>query len=298
MSEVKFQQLSVRVSKDAAAEVEAFFLESGAVGYYELLYAEGVTDNLNEDDTTLFFFYTIDFPLAAFAPMALAVLGLEESPYEVSPIDYEDYIRRFEETFRSFPLTEHTWLIPPWDAENPEIPSNVRRIALKPGMAFGTGMHATSQLMVGFIEQGIQPGDRVIDMGTGSGILAIAAGLMGAAKIQGVDVEKLAVESAQENFNLNAYPQALEADFFVGDFGFWNEKVRMSDYNVFVANILARIFYANREELRSFLLNSERWALSGVIDELHEEFSQFLEEMGAAPFLTSEKDGWRIYYRI
>ncbi|GEM_PF-1630456 len=288
----KFQEIVLQLPKDDALGVEQFFMQSGAAGYYELLYKEGETDNLNEDLTTLYFFYDIQFPLEAFAPMALALLGLSEVSYSIAPVNYRDYVKIFEETFRAFPLSEQTWLVPPWD--NPPLADGVKKIILKPGLAFGTGQHATSRLMIRYLEKAIQPGDIVFDLGTGTGILAIAAALYGASQIQGVDAEKLAVESARDNYSLNDNLPA--ADFQFGDFSFVDSE-SIVPYTVFVSNILPKVFMANRANLTRFLEKADRWALSGITMETLDEFRAFLRDITADPLKEEAEDGWVILYK-
>ena len=176
MSYIKaiFWQIELTVPKDRAHEVEEFFLRSGAQSTFELLYAEGRTSNLVADDTQLYFFFPEDFPARAFVPMALATLELADAPFSVGQVQYADYLKEFERTFKAFPLTAKTALVPPWDRDNADV-AGLKPLYLVPGMAFGTGKHATTQLMVEFLEEITRPTDVVVDMGTGSGILAIAA---------------------------------------------------------------------------------------------------------------------------
>ena len=76
-------------------------------------------------------------------------------------------------------------------------------VELDPGMAFGTGLHPSTQLSMIAIEDELKPGDRVLDVGTGSGVLATAAALLGASAVDGVDIEPVAVRSARENADRN-----------------------------------------------------------------------------------------------
>lgn len=294
--EAHFQQISICVPKDRSGEVEAFLLAAGAIGYYEILYQEGIS-NLTADDTRMIFFFNQDFPAKAVVTLSLSLLGLGEVAVEQQLIQYADYIKIFEDSFKAFALTETFWLVPPWDRENPIIPTPARRLYLKPGLAFGTGRHPTSRMMISFLEQTVAPGARVFDLGSGSGILAIAAALLGAGQVQGVDVERLAVDSATDNFLLNQEQCSpnTKVKFFQGDFSFHTDPRCLQAIDVFVANILPNVFYMNKEDLFFYLRLSQHWALSGIPSNQGDEFSQFLTKGGFA-FEIAGLEDWLIFY--
>jgi ribosomal protein L11 methyltransferase len=293
-----FWQIEITAPKEHAAEIEEFFLKSGAQSTFELLYEEGRTSNLVEDNTQLFFFFPEDFPARAFTPMALATLGFADLDFRISQVQYADYLKEFEKSFRAFALTQKTALIPPWDAENTEIGSGFKKLWLVPGMAFGTGKHATTQLMVEFIEETVKPTDTVIDIGSGSGILAIAAMLWGAKSAWGVDVETLAVESATTNKNLNEdrHAASYACEFAVGDFSSLRGHPIERNHTVFLANILPNIFEANAADLKFALANCRAWALSGIPSAQEESFTAFLKTIALGAFEIRTKEDWQIYF--
>ncbi|MBX3723617.1 MAG: 50S ribosomal protein L11 methyltransferase [Turneriella sp.] len=293
-----FWQIEIAAPKNEAHTIEEFFLKAGAQSTFELLYAEGQTNNLVEDNTNLYFFFSEDFPAKAFIPMALATLGLPDLPFKVSQVKYADYLKEFEKTFKAFALTSKTALVPPWDKENPEISPQLKKLFLVPGMAFGTGKHATTQLMVEFLEETVTPADTVIDMGSGSGILAIAALLYGAKEAYGYDVETLAAESAATNLEINRleYQKEFKAHFAVGDFSSLSGISHDPRNTVFVANILPNIFEANSVPLKAALQNCRAWALSGIPVAQDDTFGPFLKSLTGKDFAKREKDEWLIYY--
>jgi ribosomal protein L11 methyltransferase len=293
-----FWQIEITAPKEHAAQIEDFFLRSGAQSTFELLYAEGRTSNLVEDNTQLYFFFPEEFPARAFVPMALATLGLPDLPFEVGQVRYADYLKEFERTFRAFRLTDRTALVPPWDTDNPEIRGVEKKLWLVPGMAFGTGKHATTQLMVEFIESNVKTTDTVIDIGSGSGILAIAAMLWGAKSAWGVDVETLAVESAAANKRLNEenHGASYACEFAVGDFSALHEHTIDEAHTVFLANILPNIFEANAKDLQYGLAHCRAWALSGIPESQQQSFTAFLKQIWPGAFEVRTKEDWQIYY--
>lgn len=293
--EKNYLQVSVRVPKDDAEKVTDFFMASQAIGYHELLYQEGVTRNLAVDDTVLNFFFEPEFPLQAFMPMALAGLDLEQCPYHITRVDTKDYLKAFEQTFDAFALTRKTVLVPPWslDTYNEKYPG-CTAVLLTPGLAFGTGKHATSKLMVAFLEAAIGTDSDLLDLGTGSGILALAGAVFGAPKVTGVDVERLAIESAIENFDSNKefHNLTTAARFSVADF----EIIKNYDFTentVFVANILADVFFKNEQLLKLALEQSSTWALSGIVEEALPRFEPWLHNLVSGQKVhIAESEGW------
>ncbi len=297
LSELKnenFWQLQLQIDKDEAPVVEEFFLQSGAMGYFELLYEENKTRNLETDSTTLFFFFASDFPVQAFTPMALTTLGIADYDFSVEEISYQDYVSQFEETFKAFALTKQTWLVPPWNIKSPEIPPDVKRLLLRPGLAFGTGRHATSQLMLEYIEETMPGKQTALDLGTGSGILAIACALYGAEKVWAFDVESLAIDSTRDNLLLNteAYGLDCKLEAVVGSFA----EAAALQCDVFLANILPQVFLQNDVLLAESLRQSKHWALSGVNAEAAADFEQRFFAEQKIEFRSREKGGWLMYF--
>lgn len=292
----KFWQVEVCTAKEYGSKIEEFFLHAGAEGFYELLYQDGVTNNLNNDETVLYFFFAAEFPVRAFVPMALNVLGFQNVDYKICSVAFEDYIEMFRNTFSAFPLTEKTWLVPPWDQENPAIPPEAAHLPLSPGLAFGTGKHASTQLMIEFLEKNLQKGQSVFDLGCGSGILSIGALLFGARLAMGVDVEQISVDSAIENAKLLPLEinKNAEIKFLRGDFKFYKEK-QFVQTDIFLANILPQVFMKNKDDLFYYLQNTPRWALSGISETQADMFAEFLSQ-GNFSFSTKEKDGWLILF--
>lgn len=117
-----------------------------------------------------------------------------------------------EESYRAWPPREigrRLFVAPPWCTE--PTPPGRMRIVHNPGQASGTGEHPSTQLALAALENWVRPGDTVVDIGTGSGILSIAALRLGAARVLGVDTDETALYVARENFSLNALEPLLVA---------------------------------------------------------------------------------------
>ncbi|MES0489610.1 MAG: 50S ribosomal protein L11 methyltransferase [Leptospirales bacterium] len=303
----EFWELTIQVLKTSALRLEKFFIESGALGSYELLYQEGVTKNLEEEYTMMYFFYAADFPVEAFTTMALEVLGLGDCSWEVQKKKFADYLNSMEQTFRSFPLTDSLLLVPPWDIKENQkaslhVSAGPKTIIIKPAFAFGTGKHETTLLMVKFLEDSILPEDNIIEIGTGSGILCLAGLIFGAASANGADIETLSIQNANENLalNLTLNPEANliqgSCHFEVGDFDAFT-KIDVKDY-VFISNILPKVFYQNNPQMKHYLTSSRSWALSGINNESAPDFEKWLQTLvPEQKFARKTLNDWNIFYR-
>ena len=148
-------------------------------------------------------------------------------------------------------------------------------LTLDPGMAFGTGTHPTTQMCLQALEQVVKPGTKVLDVGTGSGILAIAAVKLGAAQGWGVDTDELAVKTAVTNATNNNAEQFLA---WCGTLTSVTEK----NFDVVVVNILAPVIISLLEDdgLLDYLGRNGRLILSGIIDEQAEDVVTAVTQTG------------------
>jgi ribosomal protein L11 methyltransferase len=135
-------------------------------------------------------------------------------------------------------------------------------IELDPGMAFGTGLHPSTQLSMIAVEDELQPGDCVLDVGVGSGILAIGAALLGAGRVDGVDVEPVAVRSARDNAARNGVASILHVE--LGSVG--EGQPFSGEYDLVVANIIARVHIELAPALARAVRPGGTLVLGGIID--------------------------------
>ncbi|HEX4986917.1 MAG TPA: 50S ribosomal protein L11 methyltransferase [Burkholderiales bacterium] len=132
---------------------------------------------------------------------AVAACGLAGTPaFKVSDIPERDWVRATQGQFSPIRISQRLWIVPSWH----ELPDPTAiNIVLDPGLAFGTGSHPTTRLCLGWLDRSMRPGRSVIDYGCGSGILAIAAAKLGAARVCGIDIDDQAVESSRYNARNN-----------------------------------------------------------------------------------------------
>lgn len=182
-----------------------------------------------------------------------------ENRIETEPCVQEDWINNWKKYFHPIPVGRKLLIRPDWEqTENPE-----GRVVLdlEPGIAFGTGTHETTRLCMEFLEQYVKSGSAVLDVGCGSGILSVAALLLGAKSAVGVDIDPLAVKTAVQNAQRNHV-----ADRFTGICGSLTEKVN-GTFNVVAANIVVDVITVLSKDIGRFMAPDAVYIMSGIIDE-------------------------------
>lgn len=190
---------------------------------------------------------------------ACAQLGLAQAPdFRVEPVAEQDWVRRSQSQFEPLRISDKLWIVPSW-AMAPD-PDAVN-IVLDPGLAFGTGSHPSTRLCLQWLERTIRGGERVLDYGCGSGILAIAALRLGASAALGVDVDPLALPAARANAERNR----VDARFIN------SETAPAFQADLVVANILANPLILLAPLLGGYAGKGGRIALSGILEAQAEE---------------------------
>ena len=206
--------------------------------------------------------------------------------FEVSSIgvDDKDWNENWKKYFHSTEIGERLAIVPSWETyENKE---NRVLLNIDPGAAFGTGTHATTSLCLKILEQKVSEGIEVLDIGCGSGILAIASVLLGAKKAVGVDIDSQSVKTAKENAEINAISQKCE--FIHGDLA---EKVS-GKYQVICANIVADIIIKLFENVSDFMTEDGILIISGIIDLRKDDVLSAAKERGFTIVQEEYKDNW------
>jgi ribosomal protein L11 methyltransferase len=187
---------------------------------------------------------------------AATELGLTEPLIESCvPVDDTDWVRASQSQFPPTRVGERLWIVPSWHTAPTDAP-NAIVVRLDPGVAFGTGTHPTTQLCLAWLESHLAPGARVLDYGCGSGILAIAAGRLGAGALVGVDVDDQALVAARANTQGNGVSARYTDPAGLGP----------GTYDIVVANILSNPLKLLAPALVARVAPRGALVLSGVLE--------------------------------
>ena len=205
---------------------------------------------------------------------------------EVESMNTEDWANNWKAYFKPLPVGDKLLICPTW--ETPGAEAEGRQVLwIDPGMAFGTGGHDTTRLVLEQLQRVIIPGTAMLDVGCGSGILAIAGCLLGVKTAVGVDIDKLAVKTAIENGERNGLcsPQYT---VFAGDLV---DKVE-GQYDLITANIVADAIIALSPAVRPFLKPGGTYIVSGIIDTREDEVVAALSAAGFTVCDRHQSSGW------
>ena len=189
---------------------------------------------------------------------------------QVQGFENEDWSESWKKSFKPIRLGDHIVICPGW-LEYEKQPDD-KVIEIDPGMAFGTGTHETTGMCAALIEKYVQPGQRVIDIGTGSGILAIVAAHMGAKEVLATDLDAVAVRVAAENAALNGFGDKI--DCRCGDL---LDVVDVSG-DVVIANIIADVILMLAKPVRERIVPNGVFICSGIAIDRREDVRRALLE--------------------
>lgn len=201
--------------------------------------------------------------------------------------DEEDYQNSWKKYLFPEKVSEKFVVKPTWREYTPEADELI--IELDPGRAFGTGSHPTTSLCLKLMEENISEGDSVIDVGTGSGILMIAADRLGASEIYGTDIDELAVESAKENLELNKISEE-KAKVYKGDL---ISVVENKKFDVVVANILADVLLILLHDISKVVKPNGKIIFSGITEDKCELLKREVESLGFTVEEIKADKEWR-----
>ncbi|ULG71136.1 50S ribosomal protein L11 methyltransferase [Macrococcus brunensis] len=264
-------------------------LQKGRIETFGEIYELNPADYPEKDVRVKCYYSEYDYKDELLSDIEEAVKSLQDvevTRFEIETADIkdEDWENEWKNHFHAFKASERFTVVPSWEDYQPESDEEV--IHLDPGMAFGTGDHATTSMCLRLVEEYVKPGMSVIDVGTGSGILSIAAHRMGAAPIRAVDLDKVAVRVAEENFAINHCAEAIETDtgnLLVGE----TEK-----RDVVIANILAHIVDLMVDDAFNLLNDKGLFIASGIIDEKEQMITDHMLEAGFTIKTITREKGW------
>ena len=273
---MKWAQVKITTSQEASDAVANYLFERDATGIE-------IRDNLppNSPSVTLISYFPADdligervHDLREFLANLIQT-GLDTQPAKVTlkSIEEDNWSEQWRSAFPPQKIGKRLVIAPTWDDVVPE-PSEVL-IRLDPGMAFGTGQHPTTQLALELLEISIKGSDAVADIGTGSGILAIAAAKLGTKWVDAVDLDATTIPIARSNIQLNKVESVIR--LYQGD---GLNALERQKYSLIVANILTKALLPMIPRCPNFLEPAGRLILSGILAQETAQIEAQLETNG------------------
>lgn len=212
----------------------------------------------------------------------------------VRTLEPEDWAESWKAYFPPQHVGQRTVIVPTWREYTPQ-PGEVI-IHLDPGMAFGTGQHPTTRLCLVAIERVLQPGMRVLDVGTGSGILAISAALQGAESVMAIDVDPISVAATQENVELNKVQDTIRVEHGTLPGSDRSPEIplhtRQDYYDLALVNILAGVIVVMAPGIAAAVRQGGWVVASGIISEGADRVIERLAEVGLTLIERLEEKDW------
>lgn len=302
---MKWAEISIQTSHEATEAVANIFHELGSSGvviedpelvnFYRSSGAWDYTDIPEIADTetvTVKAYFPADEQLdeklrlfkQMFDELSTHDLDRGSGVFDCHEINEEDWASSWKEYFHPVKVGERIVIKPTWEEYLPVESDLV--IELDPGMAFGTGTHHTTAMCCRCLEECVKPGYTVFDIGTGSGILSIAAAKLGAASVKAVDFDKVAVRVANENVAINGVQDIVnvdQGDLLTGVIG---------KADVVIANIIADIIIKMIPDIPAVLKDNGYFIASGIISERASDVTAAVLEQDLLIEKVLEEGGW------
>ncbi|MCM2988933.1 50S ribosomal protein L11 methyltransferase [Bacillus safensis] len=292
---MKWSEISVHTTNEAVEPITNILHEAGASGVViedpldlvkerENVYGEIYQLDPNDypDEGVIvkaylpmnsFLMETVDEIKEAINNLLLYDIDLGRNTLSICEVNEEEWATAWKKYYHPVKISEKFTIVPTWEEYTP-VHSDELIIEMDPGMAFGTGTHPTTVLCIQALERYVKENDTVIDVGTGSGILSVAAAMLGAKDIHAFDLDTVAVESAKQNIELNGVSEqvAVKQNNLLD--GISGER------DVIVANILAEVILRFTDQAYALLKKDGYFITSGIIGQKKLQVKTALEEAG------------------
>lgn len=304
---MKWSELCIHTTNEAVEPVSNILHEAGASG----VVIEDPLELIRERDNVFGEIYQLnpaDFPeegviIKAYLPVTSFLgdtvdgikdlinnlikydIDLGHNKITISEVNEEEWSTAWKKYYHPVKISEQVTIVPTWEEYTP-VHTDEKIIELDPGMAFGTGTHPTTILCIQALEKYVQPGDRIMDVGTGSGVLSIAAAKFGAESVLALDLDEVAVNSANINCKLNKVHDKVT----IKQNDLLNGITDQAD--IIVANILAEVIVRCTDDVAKLLAPTGTFIASGIIKQKRQEVEEAILKAGMVIEETMTMEDW------
>ncbi|MFJ7754981.1 50S ribosomal protein L11 methyltransferase [Peribacillus muralis] len=304
---MKWSEFAIQTTNEAVEPVSNILHEAGASGVViedplELVKERenvfGEIYHLNPDDypdegvmikaylpVNSFLGETVDAIKESINNLLLFDIDLGKNIVSISEVNEEEWATAWKKYYNPVKISERFTIVPTWEEYTP-VSSDELIIELDPGMAFGTGTHPTTVMCIQALERTVNPGDLVVDVGTGSGVLSIAAALLEAKRIQSLDLDEVAVQSATQNVELNNVQDRVS----VSQGNLLDGVDEQAD--VVVANILAEVIMRFTDDVAKVVKPGGHFIASGIIQPKKQDVKDAITASGFTIEETILMEDW------
>ncbi|WP_182103693.1 50S ribosomal protein L11 methyltransferase [Niallia taxi] len=304
---MKWSEITIHTTNEAIEPISNILHEAGASGVviedpFELIKERedrfGEIYQLNPDDypqegvlvkaylpINSFLGETVEEIKEAINNLILFNIDIGLNKVTIMEVNEEEWATAWKKYYHPVKISEKFTIVPTWEEYTP-VNSDELIIELDPGMAFGTGTHPTTVLCIQALERIVKKGDTVIDVGTGSGVLSIAASMLQAKSVLALDLDEVAVQSAKLNLKLNKVHETAT----VQQNNLLDGITQESD--VIVANILAEVIVRFTEDVYRLLKEDGYFIASGIILQKKEEVKAAILASGLEIVETVQMEDW------
>jgi ribosomal protein L11 methyltransferase len=304
---LKWSEISIHTTNEAVEPISNILHEAGASGVviedpFELVKERedqfGEIYQLNPNDypdegvivkaylpVNSFLGETVDEIKEAVNNLIQFNIDIGKNSVSVSEVNEEEWATAWKKYYHPVKISERFTVVPTWEEYTP-VSSDELIIELDPGMAFGTGTHPTTVMSIQGLERIVKNDDVVIDVGTGSGVLSIAAAMLGAKKVTALDLDEVAVQSAKINIKLNKVHHVVDI--------FQNNLLEgiQEKADVIVANILAEVIVRFTDAAAQCIKPGGYFITAGIIGQKKDEVKESLQAAGFQIEETLQMEDW------
>ncbi|MBS4215599.1 MULTISPECIES: 50S ribosomal protein L11 methyltransferase [Neobacillus] len=305
---MKWSEISIHTTNEAIEPISHILHEAGASGVviedpFELTKERedqfGEIYQLNPDDypeegvivkaympVNSFLGETVEAIKDSINNLILFNIDIGINKVTISEVNEEEWATAWKKYYNPVKISEKFTIVPTWEIYNP-VSSDELIIELDPGMAFGTGTHPTTVMCIQALERTVRPGDRVIDVGTGSGVLSIAAAMLRAEDVRAYDLDEVAVTQAKLNIKLNKVHNMVNVSQ-----NNLLDGVEEGSADVIVANILAEVILRFTDDAARIVKPGGYFITSGIIQQKKDQVKEALVSSGFEITETILMEDW------